>query len=56
MKPYYFLGACVLAVAILVPLGAPIGTVVGGIMVAALFSMMLSKPKGTALAKLKRQK
>jgi hypothetical protein len=44
MKPYYFLGASVLAVAILVPLGAPMGTVVVGITLAALFSAVLAKP------------
>jgi hypothetical protein len=50
MKPYYFLGASVLAIAVLVPLGAPMGTVIVGILVAALFSAVLTKPT------LKRQK
>lgn len=52
MKPLYFIAACVFAILLLVPLGAPVGTVATGIMLAALFS--ITKVKGLPFIKLKR--
>jgi multisubunit Na+/H+ antiporter MnhB subunit len=45
MKAVYFFTACLSAVVVLVPLGAPIGAMAAGIMVAALFGLTMAKPK-----------
>jgi hypothetical protein len=51
MNPHYFLGACALTLLILVPLGAPISAVAGGIGLA-----MLVKTAHVVLARRKPKK
>jgi hypothetical protein len=54
MKPLYFFSACMLAFLILVPLGAPMEAVGVGVLLAAVFSVIRTKPKGMPFVKLKR--
>jgi hypothetical protein len=45
MKPLQFVGTCILAIAVLVPLGAPIVPLGTGIMVAAVLNMFVTKQR-----------
>jgi hypothetical protein len=40
MSSYYFAGACILAIAVLVPLGAPVSAVAGGVTLAILIKIV----------------
>ena len=45
MKWHYFLGACLLTAAILVPMGVPVAAVAGGITLATVIKVMTSFKK-----------
>ena len=42
MSLHYFLGACFLSIAILVPLGAPVSAVAGGVVLATVIKLITS--------------
>ena len=56
MTPQYFLAAAALAIAILVPMGAPVAALVGGIVLATLINVTINKLNAVPSKRPKRAK